>query len=100
MPNLLSKPSKMNNATSFSISAAGCITGAKLVKIPGTVCFDCYALKGAYIWGNVKKAMDYREDALNGPNFVSDIVAEINKSKKEYHTKPTSSIILVIKNTC
>ena len=74
MPNLLSKPSKMNNATSFSISAAGCITGAKLAKIPGTVCFDCYALKGAYIWGNVKKAMDYIEKVA---------MAEMMKYKKE-----------------
>ena len=85
MPNLLSKPSKMNKATSFSISAEGCITGAKLARIPGTVCFDCYALKGAYLWSPVKKAMKYREDKLNSPQFVSEIVAEINKSRKEYH---------------
>jgi DNA topoisomerase-2 len=31
---------------SYNLPATKCITGAKLVKIPGSVCSGCYALKG------------------------------------------------------
>ena len=40
----LSKPSKMPGP-SYNLPAAACITGAKLAKVPGTVCYGCYALK-------------------------------------------------------
>ena len=84
MTSLLSKPSKMPG-TSFSIDAELCITGGKLAKIAGTVCFNCYALKGAYRWKPVKKAMQYRLDKLNSPQFVSDMVAELNKKRAKEH---------------
>ena len=85
MTNLLSKPSKMSAATSFSIPAQLCITGGKLAKIEGTVCFDCYALKGAYIWAPVQKALNYRLDKLNAPEFVTEMVAELNKKRAKLH---------------
>ena len=44
----LSAPSKMP-CSSYSISATRCVTGSKLAKIEGTVCHNCYALKGNYI---------------------------------------------------
>jgi hypothetical protein len=43
----LSKPSKMPGPA-FNLPASRCITGAKLVKVPGSVCHGCYALKGRY----------------------------------------------------
>tara|TARA_R110000772_G_scaffold92531_5_gene189466 strand:- start:1303 stop:1947 length:645 start_codon:yes stop_codon:yes gene_type:complete len=33
---------------SINLSALDCITGSKLVKIQGSVCYGCYALKGNY----------------------------------------------------
>ena len=45
----LSKPSKMPG-WSIGIPAKECKTGGKLQKIPGSVCFDCYALKGCYVF--------------------------------------------------
>lgn len=84
MPNLLSNPSKMPG-TSFSIPAQDCITGGVLAKIPGTVCFECYALKGAYLWAPVKKAMKYRLDKLNSPDFVAEMVAELNRKRADTH---------------
>ena len=41
----LSKPSKMPGHA-YSVSAKECGIGGKLAKQKGTVCHDCYALKG------------------------------------------------------
>ena len=81
---ILSKPSKMPG-TSFSVPAQECVTGSVLAKIPGSVCFDCYAMKGAYIWPIVQNAMEYRLDFLNSPNFVPRMVAELCKRKAPEH---------------
>ena len=64
---ILSNPSKMPG-TCFSIPAQHCVTGSVLAKIPGSVCHDCYALKGAYIWPQVQNAMEYQASLqfLNG----------------------------------
>ena len=45
----LSKPSKMPG-WAYGLPAAECKTGSKLAKIPGTVCYGCYALKGCYVF--------------------------------------------------
>ena len=62
----LSNPSKMP-CHSYGISAHLCITGAKLVNIEGSVCGDCYALKGMYgDWNkNVSNAHAKRAEAIN-----------------------------------
>ena len=33
---------------SYNLSTSGCLTGSKLVGIPGTTCSGCYAMKGLY----------------------------------------------------
>lgn len=81
---ILSKPSKMPG-TSFSIPAQKCVTGSVLAKIPGSVCYDCYAMKGAYIWPIVQNAMEYRLDLFNSPDFVPVMVAELCKRKAPEH---------------
>ena len=68
MVGMISKPKKMPG-DSFNISAFGCVTGQKLAKIKGSVCFDCYAMKGAYPWPVVQNAMQARLDFLNSANF-------------------------------
>ena len=45
----LSKPSKMPG-WSIGLPAKECKTGAKLQQVKGSVCFDCYALKGCYVF--------------------------------------------------
>ena len=79
---ILSKPSKMPG-TSFSIPAQRCVTGSVLAKIPGSVCYDCYALKGAYIWPIVQNAMEYRLDLLNSSDFVSVMVTELTRDGQQ-----------------
>ena len=54
----------------FNLPAARCITGAKLVKIPGSVCHGCYALKGRYRFKNVQNALERRRQALSSPQWV------------------------------
>jgi len=62
----LSKPGKMPGPA-YSISAKNCITGAKLAKVPGSVCSGCYALKGRYVFKNTKIAHAKRQASLDHP---------------------------------
>jgi hypothetical protein len=72
----LSKPSKMPGPA-YNLPASQCITGAKLVQIPGSTCAGCYALKGRYRFGNVQKALNRRLKALEDPRWVSGMIALI-----------------------
>ena len=74
----LSAPSKMPGPA-FNLPAQACITGAKLVKVPGSVCHGCYALKGRYRFPNVKEALQRRLAALMDPRWVDAMVVLIDK---------------------
>jgi len=65
----LSTPSKMPGYA-YNLPAQACITGAKLVKIPGSVCSGCYALKGRYRFPNVKEALNRRLKSLTDPRWI------------------------------
>ena len=58
----LSRPSKMPSYA-WSISARRCNTGSKLAKVKGSVCYNCYALKGRYMFNNTQGALERRYDA-------------------------------------
>ena len=72
----LSKPSKMPGPA-HNLPAVACKTGAKLVKIPGSVCAGCYALKGRYRFNNVQQALQRRLAALEDPRWVTAMVTLI-----------------------
>ena len=79
----LSKPSKMPGYA-YNIPATRCKVGAKLVKVPGSVCHGCYALKGMYRFSNVKEALERRyQAAMNNKEWVFGMVYLINTSKKK-----------------
>jgi len=65
----LSAPSKMPGPA-YNLPAQACITGAKLVQIPGSVCAGCYALKGRYNFSNVRLALARRLESLKHPQWV------------------------------
>ena len=65
----LSGPSKMPGRA-YNLPAQACITGAKLVKVPGSVCEGCYALKGRYNFSNVRRALAKRLESLKHPQWV------------------------------
>ena len=55
----LSKPSKMP-WYSWSISATECKVGSALRDVPGSVCSNCYAMKGRYVFPKVRAALSRR----------------------------------------
>ena len=73
----LSAPSKMPGPA-YNLPATQCITGAKLVQIPGSVCAGCYALKGRYRFSNVRLALARRLEALTHPRWIEAMVALIH----------------------
>ena len=72
----LSKPNKMPGPA-YNLPARACLTGAKLVKVPGSTCSGCYALKGRYHFPNVKEALNRRLKALQDPRWVSGMITLI-----------------------
>ena len=79
----LGKPSKMPGYA-YGIPAKHCKVGAKLHKVPGSVCSDCYALKGRYLFSNVTEAQDRRFQSLQHPLWVQAIAWTIKKRKCDY----------------
>ena len=65
----LSKPSKMPGPA-YNLPATECKTGAKLVKVPDSVCEGCYALKGRYNFRNVRLALARRLASLKHPRWI------------------------------
>jgi len=80
---MLSNTSKMPGK-SISLSAFKCQTGEKLSKIPGSVCFDCYARKGRYRMPNVVDKMEEREKFFNALDFVPQMVDMLNKTRSQF----------------
>ena len=77
----LSKPGKMPGPA-YSISAKNCITGAKLAKVPGSVCAGCYAMKGNYTrYPAIKAAQYVRLKAITDPRWVGAMVTQIKRQK-------------------
>lgn len=74
----LSTPSKMPGFA-YGIPAAKCILGSILVKKAGSVCHDCYALKGMYVFPVVKAAQARRLEAISKPEWVSWMTELIGK---------------------
>ena len=78
----LSKPSKMPG-WSIGLPAKECKTGSKLQKIKGSVCYDCYAMKGCYVFKVVQAAQYKRLKALKDPLWVWSMVQLINSKKPD-----------------
>ena len=76
----LSKPGKMPG-WSIGIPAKECKTGAKLQKVPGSVCYDCYAMKGCYVFKVVQDAQYRRLAAIYTPQWVQAMAHLINSKK-------------------
>jgi len=67
---------------SYNTPAARCLTGAKLRKIPGSVCSSCYALKGNYKrFPKVEEALERRFQSLKHQAWVPAMATLIKKHK-------------------
>ena len=77
----LSSPSKMPKH-GWGISAAKCKRGSALRKIPGSVCSECFACKGRYLFENVQNAHDTRLNAYcEDPEAWRDNMIELLNKK-------------------
>ncbi len=75
----LSKPSKMPGFA-YSIPAQACGVGSKLRGVAGSICSKCYALKGRYVFSNVKKALYRRLESLSHPLWTDAMAFLINQA--------------------
>ena len=75
----LSKPSKMPGFA-YSIPAQACNVGSRLRSVQGSICSKCYALKGRYVFSNVKKALQRRLASLVHSEWVEAMVFQINQT--------------------
>ena len=67
---------------SYNTPAARCLTGAKLRKIPGSVCEFCYAMKGNYKrFPKVEEALERRFKSLKRQAWIPAMAALIKKHK-------------------
>lgn len=72
----LSKPSKMP-WYAYSLPADACRLGSLLRKVEGSTCSRCYALKGRYLFPNVKEAMAKRLESIRHPLWVEAMTFQI-----------------------
>jgi len=73
----LSRPSKMPGRA-YNLPAQACKLGSKLVKVPGSVCKGCYALKGRYRFPTVRLSLERRLQAITSPRWVEAMVCLIS----------------------
>lgn len=78
----LSAPSKMP-CHGYSIPAQACGIGSQLRKVKGSICSFCYALKGRYLFTNVRDALARRLESLNHPLWVDAMALLINSTKND-----------------
>ena len=78
----LGKPSKMPGFA-YGTPAELCKTGSKLRKDKRSVCYKCYAMKGFYMFGNVKPAFYKRFEAMKHPLFVEAMTLVIKSKTKQ-----------------
>ncbi len=78
----LSKPGKMPG-WSIGIPAKECKTGRKLQAVPGSVCYDCYAMKGCYVFKVVQDAQYRRLKAIYTAPWVQAMAHLINSKKPD-----------------
>ena len=70
----LSKPSKMPSY-GYSLPAIRCVVGSKLREVVDSTCYECYAMKGRYVFPNVQDALERRyQQALNNPKWIEAMV--------------------------
>ena len=68
----LSKPSKMPSH-GYSLPAIRCGVGSKLREVEDSTCYDCYAMKGRYIFPNVQVLLNNIKEHCQ-PKWVESMI--------------------------
>ena len=78
----LSKPSKMPG-WAYGIPAKECKTGSKLRLVKDSVCYNCYALKGCYVFKVVQDAQYRRLASIKHALWTGAMSLLINSKKSK-----------------
>ena len=78
----LSKPSKMPG-WAYGLPAKECKTGSKLRLVKGSTCYDCYALKGCYVFKVVQDAQYRRLASIKHELWTGAMSLLINSKKSD-----------------
>ena len=62
---------------SYGLPATACAMGARLAEREGSVCANCYALKGRYKFSNVQAAQERRLASLHHPRWCEAVATLI-----------------------
>ena len=79
----LSKPSKMPG-WSYGLPAPECKTGSNLRKIKGSTCYNCYAMKGCYVFPDVKAAQYKRLASTKLDAWTVAMATQLNSKKSKW----------------
>tara|TARA_R100001377_G_scaffold62379_1_gene38237 strand:- start:170 stop:805 length:636 start_codon:yes stop_codon:yes gene_type:complete len=80
----ISNRNKKMPGYTYGLSAKECKTGAKLVKIPGSTCSGCYALKANYFYPSVKTGHARRLASIDSAAWVPAMIQLINHYEKNF----------------
>jgi len=80
----ISNVNKKMPGYTYGLSAKRCRTGAKLVKIPGSTCSGCYALKANYFYPSVKIGHSRRLRSINNKTWTVAMIQLINHYEKDF----------------
>lgn len=87
MTQLLTQNDKMKKASvrtfNFGIPAYQSANGTKTCPFAKDCVSNCYARQGAYLWGTVKAAYEYRLTVSQQDDFVDVMIKEIKKKKAQ-----------------
>ena len=80
----ISNVNKKMPGYTYGLSAKRCKTGGKLQQIPGSVCFNCYAMKANYFYPSVVPGHARRLRSINNKNWVNAMIQLITHYEKNY----------------
>lgn len=80
----LSRTSKMPCPSYGLPAGTGCPVGGKLAKVSGSVCSKCYAMRGRYVFANVREPQERRLRTVYTEGWTDNMVKLIGHLKTPF----------------
>ena len=80
----ISNVNKKMPGYTYGLSAKRCKTGGKLQLVPGSVCYNCYAMKANYFYPSVVTGHARRLRSIDNKNWVTAMIQLITHYEKNY----------------
>jgi len=94
----ISNVNKKMPGHTYGLSAKRCKTGAKLQKVKGSTCYNCYAMKANYFYPSVKTAHARRLRSINNKTWTAAMIQLITTYEKNYFRWHDSGDIQSVKH--